>query len=130
MLSLFAMLVGCGDGTPFQYIPVEGQLTYEDGSTIPAGGMRLQFVTLDVKPKKGAFPRPATTGVGSQGRFENVTSYKYGDGLVPGKHKVAIFYATDKKGNLLVPKECTHVSTTPLIVDTASLPLEIKVPKP
>jgi hypothetical protein len=130
VITTFTLLLGCSNNSPFEYIAVQGQLTYEDGSTIPAKGIRLQFITIDVKPHKGAHPRPATTQLNSQGHFDSVTSYKYGDGLVPGRHKVAIFYATDKNGKLLVPKAYTHAATTPLIVDTADTPLKIKVPKP
>jgi len=123
-------LVGCGDGSPFEYVPVQGRLTYEDGSAIPAaGGMRLQFEPLDVVAHDGMHPRTASTGLDAEGRFTNATSYKYGDGLVPGRHKVAIAYATDAKGKLLVPKAFTNLATTPLVVNTADQPLEIKVPK-
>jgi hypothetical protein len=75
-------------------------------------------------------PRPGMASVDTQGVFERATSLKYGDGLIPGKHKVAIFYATDAKGKYLVPKEYTHLSTTPLVVDTGDGTIEIKVPKP
>ena len=72
--------------------------------------------------------------VDASGAFANVTSYKYGDGLVLGKHKVSIDYATDAKGKFLVPKDYTHGGTTPLIVEitesSADAPLEIKVPRP
>lgn len=127
---LLVASTGCGSGSPFEYVPVEGQVAYEDGSLIPAQGMRLQFASLDVLPKDGMFPRSATAGLDAEGRFTTATSYKYGDGLVPGRHKVAIAYATDAKGNLLVPKSCTSLSTTPLVVDTADVPMAIKVPKP
>ena len=110
LLSLALISVGCGSSAPFEYIPVSGQLTYEDGSTIPASGMKLQFH--------------------AEGKFSEATSYKFGDGLIPGKHKVAIGYATDKAGKLLVPKTATGLGTTEIIVDTAQLPLAIKVPKP
>lgn len=126
--------LGCGSGSPFDYVPVSGTLTYEDGATIPAGGIELQFFAQDAKPVNGAHPRPAGTKVDASGNFANVTSYKYGDGLVLGKHKVSIDYATDAKGKRLVPKEYTHGGTTPLIVeiteDSAESPLEIKVPRP
>ena len=128
---VLSQLVGCGDGSPFEYIPVQGQLTYEDGSRIPAAGsMRLQFEPLDVSSHDGMHPRTASTGLDSDGRFAEVTSYKYGDGLVPGHHKVAIAYATDAKGKLLIPKDYTNLATSPLEIDTDNLPLEIKVPKP
>lgn len=122
--------VGCSDSGPFKYIPVSGRLTYEDGAPLPAGGIRLGFKTLDAQPVGNAFPRPAEAVVNAEGNFESVTSYKPDDGLIPGKHKVTLYYATDKQGKLLVPKEYADPSTTPLIIDTASLPLEIKVPRP
>jgi len=130
VLSVFIWLPGCGSDSPFEYIPVEGKITYEDDTPIPADGIVLRFVALDAEPVGNARPRPANASVNSEGVFTAVTSYKYGDGLVPGRHKVTINYAEDKEGNLLVPKEYTNPSETPLIVDTANLPLEIKVPKP
>ena len=133
VLALAASL-GCGDDSPFDYVPVSGKLTYEDGTPIPAGGIELQFFAQDAKPVNGAHPRPAGAKVDASGAFANVTSYKYGDGLVLGKHKVSIDYATDAKGKFLVPKDYTHGGTTPLIVEitesSADAPLEIKVPRP
>ena len=121
--------VGCGSGGPFEYVPVKGRLTFEDGTPIPAHGIVLQFVTMDVGAQGQAHPRPGAADLDDEGNFTCATSYKYGDGLVPGKHKVAIYYATDKKGNLLIPKTYALVDTTPLVIDTANSPLEIKVPK-
>jgi hypothetical protein len=124
-LMCVILLGGCKDSSsPFEYIPVSGKATYEDGTPIKAG-IRLQFKSLDQNAIEAAHPRPALTTLDAEGRFENVTSYKYGDGLVPGKHQVAILDADN-----LVPQEYTNVNSSPLIVDTASLPLEIKVPKP
>jgi hypothetical protein len=125
VLILGSGLPGCDSGnSPFKYVPVSGKVSYEDGTPIKAG-IRLQFKSLDQSAIESAHPRPALTTIDAEGNFENVTSHKYGDGLVPGKHQVAILDA-DK----LVPPEYTNVNTSPLIVDTANLPLEIKVPKP
>jgi len=121
---------GCGSNAPFDYILVAGKLTYEDGSPLPAEGIVLEFMTLDIGPQKKSHPRPGSSKLNKQGEFTCATSYKYGDGLVPGKHKVAIYYATDKDGKLLVPKEYAHIATTPLTIDTDDTPLDIKVPKP
>lgn len=130
-LLLGALTCGCNqDGSPFDYTPVSGRITYEDGTPIPASGMRLGFVVQDVSPEGEAYPRPADAVVDAQGNFPRVTSYKYGDGLIPGKHKVTLYYATDAKGDLLVPKEYTQPGTTPLEITTDQLPLEIKVPRP
>jgi hypothetical protein len=129
-LGLALSCVGCGDGNPFDYVPVSGRLTYEDGTPIPANGIRLGFAVQGVSPKNGAYPLPAEAVVGPDGRFASCTSYKPGDGLMPGKHKVAIYYATDAKGKLLIPKPYSHAATTPLVIDAADAPLEIKVPRP
>jgi len=130
ILFCFAACLGCGSGEPFDYLPVKGKLTYEDGNPLPVDGIVLEFIALDVEPNEKSYPRPGSSKLNEQGEFACATSYKYGDGLVPGKHKVAIYYATDDQGNLLIPKEYTHITTTPLTVDTAETPFEIKVPKP
>jgi hypothetical protein len=124
-LILCGQLMGCDStSSPFEYVPVSGKVTYEDGTPLKAN-FRLQFKSLDQSAIGSAHPRPALANVDADGRFENVTSYKYGDGLVPGKHQVAIFDA-DK----LVPSEYTNVNLSPLVVDTAEIPFDIKVPKP
>jgi hypothetical protein len=123
-------VAGCGSGEPFDYIPVSGTVAYEDGTPIPASGLQLRFDSLDAKPVGEFHPLPGKAIVDSSGAFAQVTTHKFGDGLVPGKHKVSFAYATDAKGKLLVPEEYTHPSTTPLVVDTDQLPLEIKAPRP
>lgn len=131
LLICLACILGCsGSGSPFDYIPASGAVSYQDGSPIPASGLQLVFITQDAKPIGDAYPRQATASPDAQGRFDSVTSYKYGDGLVPGKHLVFFNFATGPDGKLLVPQEYTHPSTSPLIVDTANLPFEIKVPRP
>lgn len=121
---------GCSDGNPFDYVPVSGRLTYEDGTPIPASGIRLGFAAEDATPRNGAHPRPAEAVVDADGNFASVTSYRPRDGLMPGRHKVAVYHAEDAKGKLLIPKEYSHALTTPLVIDTADAPLQIKVPKP
>ncbi|HEX3600887.1 MAG TPA: hypothetical protein VHU84_12135, partial [Lacipirellulaceae bacterium] len=88
------------------------------------------FVAQDAQAVGNAHPRRGMANVGPDGKFDCVTSYKYGDGLVPGKHKVVIQGAADRGGMPSVPKEDTSEDTTKIIVDTANLPLDIKVPKP
>lgn len=126
----FAFLPGCGDNGPFEYIPVQGKVTYEDGAPIPAGGIMLQFQSRDAKPVGDMHPRPATAGVDANGEFKSATSLKHGDGLIPGRHKVALQYATDANGKLLIPQAYAHLGTTPLEADTGEGVMEIKVPRP
>lgn len=124
---LGASLVGCGSDAPFSYVPVSGKVSYEDGTPFTTG--RLQFES-SAPPQGTAHPRPAVAIIKPDGTFTEVTSHKFGDGLVPGKHKVSFIFATDAAGNSLVPKEYASATTTPLEIDTADAPLTISVPKP
>jgi hypothetical protein len=122
--------LGCGSGSPYKYVKVKGKVTYDDGTVIPPKGLRLRFVPLDAPIVENATPRAAFALFDDQGNFDSVTSYKYGDGLIRGKHKVAIEAADGPPKQLVVPKEYQSTSTTPLMVDTAEVPFEVKVPKP
>jgi hypothetical protein len=132
---LFMLLVviltasGCGSGGPFDYVPVSGRVTYDDGSPLP-GSFRLIFVAQNPPKVEGATPRPARANVNDQGEFDCVTSHKYGDGLIPGKHKVALQIAREQGDKTVIAREFTSSESTPLVIDTADSPLEIKVPKP
>ncbi|MEM9354468.1 MAG: hypothetical protein AAGA92_15790 [Planctomycetota bacterium] len=128
--ACLAAAIGCGSASPFDYQKASGKLTYEDGTPFGQGGVRLQFLSLDQQPKEGMHPRPALAQVDAQGNFSSVTSYKYGDGLLPGRHKVAVLDAQGEDGSSLVPQEYTSLKTTPLTITTEELPLVIKVPKP
>jgi hypothetical protein len=129
LLTACLICAGCGSGGPFDYVPVSGSVKYDDGTTIP-DGCRLIFTAQGVDPVGTAHPRPAMANVDANGNFDCVTSYKYCDGLIPGQHKVVIQAASERATTPIVPKEYTSVQTTPLIVDTADAPFEIKVPKP
>jgi hypothetical protein len=129
LISCLACL-GCGPSSPYEYVPVSGKVAYDDGTPISPGGLRLHFSALDAPAVEGAHPRPGIAEVDGKGEFSVVTSYKYGDGLIPGRHKVAIEQVKDKNGRLLVPKEYTNVSSSPLEVNTDDAPFDIKVPKP
>jgi hypothetical protein len=128
-IFIIGVVVGCGSSGPFDYEKVSGKITYEDGTPIP-GATRLQFIAQDAPAVEGASPRPAVANVNAQGEFDVVTSYKYGDGLIAGKHKVAIESGGDPTKRVPVAKEYLSPSTTPLVVDTAEAPFNIKVPKP
>ena len=123
--------LGCGSDSPFDYIPVTGKVTYEDGSLIQADQVRLSFDALDYEGDLKMRPRPGKTTINADGTFDNVTSYKYGDGLVPGRHRVGVV-PLDKNGQITnaVPPQYTSSGKSPLIITTDELPLHIKVPKP
>jgi hypothetical protein len=104
---------------------------YEDGTPIPVG-MKV-FFHSQTPPKEGMHPRPAMVGVGPDGKFENLTTYKYADGLVVGPHKVTfVAQEADGKPSKKIPKDYADVRTTPLLVEVthSGQVLEIKVPKP
>lgn len=122
-------LAGCGSSGPFEYKRVSGKITYEDGTALPAG-FKLLFIAQNIAPVKDAVPRAAEALVDNQGEFSCVTSYKYGDGLIPGKHKVVIQPDRKQGKQTIVPNEYTYSETTPLVVDTKESPFDIKVPKP
>ena len=128
--AFLSACIGCGPDSPFDYVKVDGTVAYEDGAPLPASGLELRFYALDAMPVQGAKPRPAIAHVNAEGRFECVTSYKYGDGLIPGRHRVAILNAADNKGKPLVPLEYSSTANSPLVIDTETIPLEIRVPKP
>jgi hypothetical protein len=129
-LLVVVVAAGCGSSGPFEYTPVNGTVEYEDGSLLPGSEIRLVFVPQDVAAVGGAHPRMARAIVNAQGVFDCVTSYKYGDGLIPGTHKVVFQVAVSQDGKSIVPTAYTNVDATPLVIDTADAPLVIKVPKP
>jgi hypothetical protein len=129
-LVIVGCTLGCGSGSPYDYVKVRGKIVYEDGTPIPAKGLRLRFSALDAPQVNNAVPRPAFARVNDNGEFDGVTSYKPDDGLIPGKHKVAIETGGGMGGKVPVPAKFQSISTTPLVIDTADSPLEIKVPKP
>jgi hypothetical protein len=130
VMSVLVCAAGCGSGSPFKYVKTHGKITYEDGSPIPVQDLRLRFAALEAPKVENAVPRPAFARVDASGQFASVTSYKPDDGLIPGKHKVALEVGGAPGTTIPVPKEYQSISTTPLVVDTADSPFDIKVPRP
>jgi hypothetical protein len=130
---LAGSLAGCGSGEPFSYVPVSGKVTYADGTPIPA---KLKLIFIAVNPPTadaGTVPKPGAAITNSDGTFDAVTSHTYGDGLIPGKHKVVLTVSTGRGGESttdLFGPEYSDPNKTPIEVDTANLPMEIKVKKP
>lgn len=129
---LTATIAGCGgSASPFAAVPVSGKVVYEDGSPIPVQGMELSFHSL-MPPKDGFHPRVGAANVGGDGLFEMVTSHKYADGLLPGKHKVVIISREGGQLTKNIPQECAALRSTPVEIEVtgSGQVLEIKVPKP
>lgn len=125
------LAAGCGAKDPFSYAQVSGKVSYEDGTLIPADYILFfypQSGPLDSK----TYPHCGTAIVEkATGRFDSITSYRRGDGLVRGKHKVTLLGPTH--GPLpasIVPPEYGSPVQTPLEVDTAQQPFELRIKKP
>jgi hypothetical protein len=126
-LLLVGLTTGCSD-EPFSMKKVSGQITFEDGTPLPEG-VWVWFYSLTPPIDAKTHPRPGVAYPDGHGKFDFVTSHKWGDGLVVGKHKVVI--ATNQRGAVPagVPREYNDENKTPLEVDTADAPFDIKVRK-
>lgn len=126
-----ATTTGCNDG-PFSYVQVSGKISYDDGELIPAKSMRLVFVSLAETEDPNIRPRPADAGVDvSTGEFGCPISQRPGDGIVPGQHKVIVTPMDERGAPVpLIPAEYADAAKTPLIVDTADSPFDLRIPKP
>lgn len=128
----FLMFVaGCGSREPYQHVPVSGKITYEDGSLIPADKLVLTFLPQITPIDAGTHPRPGTASVDTNGHFDSATTHKANDGLVQGKHKVSLAGVNRMPlpSSIVGPEYCDLVNT-PLEVDTAITPFDLKVRKP
>ena len=127
---LLAVTAGCGSEGPFEYVQVSGKIVYDDGSPIPfPDGTQMLFQSQTPPVNEVTHPRPGVAVLSADGTFDVITSYKYNDGLTPGKHKV-LLYTLDPAVKLPIPPECLDIKTTPIEIDTADSPLEIKIAKP
>jgi hypothetical protein len=123
---------GCAPGNPFDQVQVSGTLTYEDGTLIPADMIILKFEPLAAPLDTKTHPPSGMSYVNvSDGTFDVVTSHKYSDGLVRGKHRVLVSATTESGESMkLVPDEYLDSGRTPLVVDTAESPFRLLVRKP
>ncbi len=122
------LTMGCSSDDPFGYVPVSGRVVYDDGTRLPAT-VRVAFVSEAPAVDSKYHPRNAYGFTDNDGYFKAVTSRKYGDGIVPGKHKVLILLEAPNPTRV-VPQIYTDVRTTPLEVDAADAPFEFRIHKP
>ena len=132
VLLCSGVLAGCGSGDPFDYVKVSGKVTYEDESLIPADRVTGTSGPPADPADERTHPRPGVAEVsGADGTFDVVSSHRYGDGVVRGKHKVLII-SLDKQEvpTDAIPPEYADRNQTPLQVDTADSPYHFKLKKP
>lgn len=77
-------LPGC-ENDPLKKVQVRGTVTF-DGGPCPEAG-RVTFSPIEIP--EGLPKRPAVGGFQTDGTYEAM-SFRPGDGLVPGKYKVAV----------------------------------------
>jgi hypothetical protein len=116
---------GCGRNAPFPMAQVQGTVKYEDGSLIPADEIQIVFEPQDKERVNGVAPAAAQGHVDvSNGTFEELTTWKYGDGAIIGRHKVTLMSAKrDERGlpqtTKAVPRKYHSAATTPLEVEVS-----------
>jgi hypothetical protein len=81
---VLAAVAGCG-GNALSLVPVSGKVTFS-GGPCPAAG-NVGFTPIEVEP--GLPRRPGSGQFREDGTFQ-VTSFKKGDGLVPGRYRVTV----------------------------------------
>lgn len=134
VLPTVVIAVGCGQSAPFAIVPVKGKVTFEDGSLIPAHRLLVKFhpqvEAIDAK----THPRYAQAEADPKtGEFIEATTYKWGDGVIPGAQKVtieALRKGDSPNGN--VAPVYSDALNTPLSaeVKNSNEPFVFKVPKP
>jgi len=129
VLPAVLVVAGCGPDTPFSMAPVAGKVVYADGSPFPGKGVRITFIPQDVSPADKSHPLPAQSMLAEDGSFKELTSHKFGDGAIVGRHKVILVDHTP--GGNAVPEQYRQESTTPLeaIVKRGKNYFEFKIEK-
>ena len=129
-LAALALLAGCG-GAPFDIVPVKGKVTYQGGEPIP--GHRVEISFYPQVEKKGAeHAKEGNAILNEDGTFDYATTWKHGDGLIVGKHKVTV-QALDENEvpTAAVPNKYRSPKDTPLEIEVTGGELEpIEIDKP
>jgi hypothetical protein len=136
-LLICTPVIGCGSNVPFDFVPVQGKVTYEDGSLIPADSILVTFNPVLEGTKGKMVPPGGQTQVNVQdGTFSAVSSHRANDGVAVGRHKVVVVaFRKGPNGSPVpspaVPAAYRDANSTPLEieVDSSNRTLELKVKK-
>lgn len=133
LATILVLLTGCSD-TPYEIVPVHGKVTYEDGSLIPADTIYVRFFPQVESLSAKVHPRPGSAELDSEdGTFALVSTAKYGDGLIVGKHKVTVTVGDESPtGAGSIPEIYADPATTPLEIEVTGRNQEcvLKIEKP
>lgn len=125
-------LAGCGGDTPFQLAPVRGKVAFTDGTPIPGTEVRVTFIPQEAAAVGKAHPMAAQGTLKADGTFSELTSHKFGDGAIVGRHKVTVLAVDAQEKPLAsVPERYRTEATTPLevTVEPGSNSFDLKVEK-
>ena len=113
------LAAGCGGDAPFDIVPISGEVAYEDGAPVPGMVISVTFVSQADPLSAKVHPRPAFATVNAEdGIFPVVTTWKYGDGAIRGRHKVTVTsLGPDNNPTGAVPEIYASPTTTPLQVE-------------
>ncbi len=90
-LTTLVLVAGCGDaGPPFETATVSGRITLSDGRRLDPEETIVRFIPQKIAPIDGQHPRTGEAHLTDDGRLAKVTTYKPGDGLIVGRHKVVL----------------------------------------
>lgn len=104
--SVLVCCLGCGSSAPHT-IPVSGTVTF-DGKPLSKG--TISFIPAGDKTE---FGRPATGNIDPQGNY-TLSTFKPGDGAVPGKYQVAVVsIANEPSPEEMAEKGAQITSTIP-----------------
>ena len=125
-------VVGCGQSGAYSVVPSTGTVKYDDGSVIPAGRIELRFISQEPAQDAGTHPRQGITEVNVEdGTFDYVSTYKHGDGLIRGEHKVIARSIAPGGGYTpAIGEQYASESSTPLVVQADGKPIDLVIEKP
>jgi hypothetical protein len=117
-------ILGCNSDIPFDFVPVHGKLTYEDGSLIEADSILVTFNPIRSDEKAKMVAPGGQTNVNIQdGTFAAVSSHRANDGLAIGRHKVVVVSFKNVPGGMPAPS----AAVPPIYRNESSTPLEVQV---
>ncbi len=138
ILATSAAVGGCSEASPLPLAEVRGTVKYDDGTLVPADQIWLAFEPQGVGPTGKVAPGAAEAYVDvATGAFKELTTWKYGDGALVGRHKVVVVsMSTDDRGGGIpttaIPKSYQEVETTPLeveVLEGGDNDFALKIPK-
>jgi len=122
-LFILAMGAGCQREMPFDVVPIQGKVTYEDGSPIKTGSITIAFNPIDVPTVDKMTPPGGRGAINvNDGTFSEVMTRRPGDGVLVGRHKVVVISFNPRSDGRpvvsdAIPAKYHKLSTTPLEIE-------------